>query len=204
MLAVAVGLLGLVVGARVYAGSDYETAAGWVRDQPVPFSHKHHVADEGIDCRFCHAGAERGARAGLPPTHTCMTCHSQLWTGAAVLAPVRQSLATGRPIGWRRVAELPDYVHFDHSIHVARGVACLECHGAIDRMPLTWRAKPFEMRFCLECHRDPAPHLGPPEQVTRTTSLGWSAQARRRYGEGVMRAHRIDPARLQDCGICHR
>jgi hypothetical protein len=170
----------------------------------VPFSHKHHVADDGIDCRFCHAGAETGARAGLPPTHTCMTCHSQLWNGADVLAPVRASLAKDRPIHWRRVARLPDYAQFNHSVHVTRGIACVECHGRIDRMPLTARAKPFEMRFCLECHRDPAAHIGPPDQVTRMAPRGWDVAEQRRYGEAAVRVHHIDPVRLANCETCHR
>lgn len=133
-----------------------------------------------------------------------MTCHSQLWTGADALEPVRKSLASGKPLVWHRVAQLPDYVYFNHSIHVARGVACIECHGRVDKMPLMQRAKPFEMRFCLECHRDPAPHLGPPDQVTRMQPLGWSEAEKRAYGERVMRAHRIDPGKLDNCEICHR
>jgi formate-dependent nitrite reductase cytochrome c552 subunit len=133
-----------------------------------------------------------------------MSCHSQLWTGAGVLEPVRRSFASGQPIRWQRVAQLPDYVQFDHSIHVDRGVACVECHGRIDKMPLTRRAKPFQMQFCLECHRDPAPHLRPAELVTRMEPLGWSEEKKRAYGERVMRAHRVDPKTLDNCGICHR
>jgi hypothetical protein len=202
--ALALFLLGLGLGGWDYAKSSYQTQVGWVQDQPVPFSHKHHVGDDGIDCRYCHSSVEVSQRAGLPPTHTCMSCHSQLWTGAGVLEPVRRSFASGQPIRWQRVAQLPDYVQFDHSIHVDRGVACVECHGRIDKMPLTWRAKPFQMRFCLECHRDPAPHLRPAELVTRMEPLGWSEEKKRAYGERVMRAHRIDPKTLDNCGICHR
>lgn len=202
--ALALFLLGLGLGGWDYAKSSYQTQVGWVQDQPVPFSHKHHVGDDGIDCRYCHSSVEVSQRAGLPPTHTCMSCHSQLWTGAGVLEPVRRSFASGQPIRWQRVAQLPDYVQFDHSIHVDRGVACVECHGRIDKMPLTWRAKPFQMQFCLECHRDPAPHLRPAELVTRMEPLGWSEEKKRAYGERVMRAHRIDPKTLDNCGICHR
>ncbi|EZP74469.1 c(7)-type cytochrome triheme domain protein [Sphingomonas paucimobilis] len=197
-------MLGLALGGWDYARSSYQSQVGWVQDQPVPFSHKHHVGDDGIDCRYCHSSVESGQQAGLPPTHTCMTCHSQLWTGAGMLEPVRQSLLTGRPIQWQRVAQLPDYVQFDHSIHINRGVACVECHGRVDRMPLTSRAKPFQMQFCLDCHRDPAPHLRPRELVTRMEPLGWSEAQRRAYGERVMRAHRIDPKALDNCGVCHR
>lgn len=197
-------MFGLALGGWDYAKSSYQSQVGWVQDQPVPFSHKHHVGDDGIDCRYCHTSVEESPRAGLPPTHTCMTCHSQLWTGARVLDPVRQSLVTGEPIRWQRVAQLPDYVQFDHSIHIDRGVACVECHGRIDRMPLTWRAKPFQMQFCLACHRDPAPHLRPPELVTQMGLLGWDEARKRAYGEQVMRAHRIDPKTLDSCEICHR
>ncbi|WP_205452145.1 cytochrome c3 family protein [Sphingobium estronivorans] len=197
-------VLGLALGGRDYARSSYQSQVGWVQDQPVPFSHKHHVGDEGIDCRYCHTSVEDSEHAGLPPTHTCMTCHSQLWTGAKVLEPVRQSLLTGRPIRWQRVAQLPDYVQFNHSIHVNRGVACIECHGRIDQMPLTWRARPFQMQFCLDCHRDPAPHLRPRQWVTRMAPPDWSEAQKRAYGERVMQAHRIDPKTLDNCEICHR
>jgi len=197
-------LLVLLSGGWTYARSSYVNQTGWVQDQPVPFSHKHHVSDDGIDCRYCHSEVERSARAGLPSTHVCMTCHSQLWTDAPVLAPVRQSFASGTPIRWRRVAQLPDYVYFDHSIHIDRGVGCVECHGRIDRMPLTQRAKPFEMRFCLSCHRDPAPHLRPVAQVTRMEPLDWNKAEQRAFAAKAMAAHHIDPAKLDNCGLCHR
>lgn len=197
-------LAGLLIGAWDYAESSYATQVGMVQSQLVPFSHKHHVGDDGIDCRYCHTSVEAGPHAGLPPTHTCMTCHSQIWTGADPLEPVRQSLQSGSPIRWRRVAQLPDYVYFNHSIHLNRGVACVECHGRIDQMPLTWRAKPFQMEFCLDCHRDPAPHLRPRELVTRMEPLGWSEKQKRSYGRRVMARHRIDPKLLDNCGLCHR
>jgi hypothetical protein len=133
-----------------------------------------------------------------------MTCHSQLWTGAPMLAPVRASLATGAPLRWNRVARLPDYVYFDHSIHVNRGVACVECHGRVDRMPLLARAEPFEMRWCLDCHRNPAPHLRPPEQVTRMDWSDWTAARAAACGAKAVNLHHIEPARLTDCSVCHR
>lgn len=204
MLVAALGLGALLLGGWDYASSSYVTGVGMVQAQPVPFSHQHHVQDVGIDCRYCHTGAETGPNAGLPTTHTCMTCHSQLWTGAEALAPVRASQASGRPIAWQRVSKLPDYAYFDHSIHVSRGVGCSECHGRMDTMPLAWRAYPFQMQFCLDCHRDPAPHLRPPALVTRMAPLGWSDRQQRRYGEQAMARHRIDPKKLDDCGICHR
>jgi DNA-directed RNA polymerase subunit RPC12/RpoP len=187
------------------ARSSYATRQGWPINQTVPFSHKHHAGDLGIDCRYCHVDVERGPDAGIPPTYTCMTCHSQVWTGAPMLAPVRDSLASGQPLVWTRVANLPGYVYFDHHIHIARGVACVECHGRMDEMPLAYRAHALEMRFCLGCHRDPAPHLRPPDQVTRMDWSGWDqVPAHRAYGAAAMARFHIDPAKLTDCGLCHR
>jgi hypothetical protein len=156
-----------------FMNSTYLTRVGWVAAQPVPFSHEHHVGGLGLDCRYCHASVEVSAQASLPATHVCMTCHSQIWTGAPMLAPVRASLADNKPLHWQRVARLPDYVYFNHSIHISRGVACVECHGRVDQMPLLARAKPFTMEFCLDCHRDPGPHLRPRDQVTRMDWSGW-------------------------------
>ena len=187
------------------ANSSYATWEGWTQAQPVPFSHEHHVDGLGIDCRYCHTQAEVSAEAGMPPTETCMTCHSQIWTGAPVLAPVRQSWATGEPIRWNRVAQVPDYVFFNHEIHLDRGVPCVECHGRIDRMPLTWRAEAFQMEWCLDCHRDPAPHLRPPEMVTRMDWSDWGDEpGHGLYGARAMERFGIDPARLDECDICHR
>ena len=180
------------------------TGQGWVQDQPVPFSHKHHVQDDGIDCRYCHTGAETRADAGLPPTHTCMTCHSQLWTGAPALAPVRRSYATGKPLVWNRVAQLPDYVYFDHHVHVANGVACVECHGRVDKMPLTWRAKAFTMDFCVDCHRHPEMALRPPQMVTRMDWSGVNPDLLRQYGIRIAGHKGLDPNRLTNCETCHR
>jgi len=199
LLVVALVLLGPAAG-----WSSYQSEVGWGVDQPVPFSHKHHVAGLGIDCRFCHATVETSAHAGFPSTHVCMTCHSQIWTGAKMLAPVRESLASGMPLVWNRVAKLPDYVFFNHSIHVSRGVACVECHGRVDTMPLLARAHPFEMRFCLDCHRDPAGRLGPTNQVTRMTPLAWDEATHRRFALAAAKRYHLDPNRLDKCDICHR
>src|SRR5690606_18304607 len=125
--------------------------------QPVPFSHAHHVGGLGIDCRYCHATATSSSFAGMPTSATCMNCHKELWTQAALLEPVRESWRTGRPIAWTRVHDLPDFVRFDHSIHLAKGVGCAVCHGRVDRMPLTAKATPMTMKWCLDCHRDPGP-----------------------------------------------
>lgn len=183
--------------------STYQSHVGWVRDQPVPFSHKHHVGGLGIDCRYCHGAVETGADAGLPSSHVCMTCHSQVWNDAPMLAPVRSSFAHHEPIAWQRVSKLPDYVYFNHAIHVARGIACVECHGRVDRMPILARAQSFLMGWCLDCHRDPAPHLRPRQEITRMDWSGWADQ-HRQFGQHMMDLYRIEPARLTDCSICHR
>lgn len=182
--------------------SDWWTEVGIRPPQPVPFSHEHHVRGLGLDCRYCHGGVETGAVAGLPPTHTCMTCHSQIWTDAPVLAPVRASLAENRPIAWRRVARLPDYVYFRHDVHVAAGVGCVTCHGRVDAMPLTVRAQALTMQFCLDCHRDPAPRLRPHEAVF---DMGWTPPPdARAAGERRMAARGIVPDLITHCAVCHR
>ena len=206
--AFAVLIVGGVVGGTLFASgfarSTYENRVGWHVDQPVPFSHQHHAGDLKIDCRFCHAEVERSWNAGFPSTHTCMTCHSQIWTGAPVLAPVRQSLAENKPIVWQRVSGLPDYVYFNHAIHIGRGVPCVACHGRIDKMPMTARGEPFKMRFCLGCHRDPAPRLKPRDQVTRMDWSGWTAKDQKVFGRAAMAAYHLDPKRMTDCSLCHR
>ncbi len=200
ILALAIGSL-LVAG--VYARSQYSTDVARTPLQPVPFSHKHHAGDLGIDCRYCHTTVETSAEAGMPPTHTCMTCHSQIWTNAKMLEPVRESLANDRSLVWQRVIRVPDYVYFRHNIHIAKGVACVECHGRIDRMPLTYRAKPITMKFCLDCHRDPGPHLRPREAVL---DFGWQPPAdRKALEQKLMRLYDIhSPRTLTECGVCHR
>ncbi len=150
----------------------------------------------------CNDTVEISARAGLPPTYTCMTCHSQIWTNAEILAPVRQSLASGKAIEWRRVARLPDYVYFQHDIHIAKGVGCVTCHGRIDEMPLTYRAIAFPMKFCLDCHRDPAPNLRPRELVT---DMAWQPPAdRRALGEKLIGQYGVRVGELTSCTVCHR
>ena len=183
--------------------SDYVTGVGIAREQPVPFSHKHHAGELGIDCRYCHQQVETLATAGLPPTTTCMTCHSQIWTGAEMLAPVRASLADHKPLVWARVNRLPDYVYFDHSIHVTKGVGCSSCHGAVDAMQLTYKDKPFTMDFCLTCHRNPERFVRPQPQVWNMT---WSPPADQAAlgAELVARYHISGAGRLTDCSICHR
>jgi len=181
--------------------TDYATAAGWTMDQPVPFSHEHHVSGLGLDCRFCHTTVEHAATAGMPTTDTCMTCHSQIWTNAALLAPVRQSFASHQPIVWNRVNALPDYVYFNHGIHIAKGVGCSSCHGDVGRMALPSKAKTFEMSFCLDCHRDPGPNLRPPEDLFDTA---WQRTAATPSPDALMAAYHLGGRNLTDCSICHR
>src|SRR5689334_18482041 len=145
--------------------SPYVTYAGVARPQPVPFSHQHHVAGLGIDCRYCHTSVENSKFAGIPPTRTCMNCHSQIWTNAEMLEPVRESYRSGKSLVWTRVNDLPDFVYFDHSIHVNKGVGCNVCHGPVDRMPLMYNNASLQMEWCLECHRAPENFLRPREQV---------------------------------------
>ncbi len=196
------GLAFLFVAFVILSRSSYVTDQGWTVDQPVPFSHEHHAGALQIDCRYCHDSVESSPVAGLPPTHTCMSCHSQLWTGAEMLAPVRQSLAQGEPLRWNRVNELPDYVFFHHGVHVNAGVGCVECHGQVDTMPLMRKAEPMTMGWCLSCHRDPAPHLRPRDKVT---DMNWQYQGdRRKLGEALMRKHEIGEGDLTHCYTCHR
>ena len=184
-----------------FARSDYYTGARLhPPPQPVPFSHKHHVGGLGIDCRYCHSSVAEGPRAGLPPTHTCMTCHSQIWTNAAMLAPVRRSLADNTSLRWHRVARLPQYVYFRHDIHIAKGIGCETCHGRVDRMPLMVEAVPFTMDFCLDCHRDPAPRLRPRERITE---MGWS-KGDHALGQDLLKQYGIRLGELTYCYVCHR
>jgi hypothetical protein len=201
-------LAGTAVGAVFLAAlvwgvpyMSYNDQVGLVPPQPVPFSHKHHVSGLGLDCRYCHFSVEVAPDAGMPPTETCMTCHSQLWTNAAVLAPVRQSLAEHRPLRWERVYTLPDYVYFDHSIHIAKGVGCTECHGPIGDMPLTAKASDLYMSWCLDCHRDPAPHLRPEDAVF---DPHWQRTPETPPGAQLMAQYRVHPDTLADCSVCHR
>src|SRR2546426_5223022 len=159
-------LVGLaLVAVLAVARSPYLTRQNISREQPVQFSHKHHVGDDGIDCRYCHTTVEVAASAGIPPTKTCMNCHSQLFANSPYLEPVRESWRTGKPIKWTRVHDLPDFVYFDHSIHVNKGVGCSTCHGRVDLMPLTYQFASLNMEWCLECHRQPEKFIRPKKQV---------------------------------------
>ncbi len=145
--------------------SPYYFGQGVAPAQPVPFSHEHHVGGLGIDCRYCHTSVEVSGFAGIPPTKTCMNCHAQIWTNAALLEPVRESFRSGKSLQWTRVYDLPDYVYFDHSIHINKGVGCKSCHGPVDRMPLMLAQNTMQMEWCLSCHRAPEKELRPRESV---------------------------------------
>jgi len=180
--------------------SPYVTHAGVVRVQPVPFSHKHHVGALGIDCRYCHVSVEDSASAGIPPTKTCMNCHSQIFADSPMLEPVRESFRTDRSIEWTRVHDLPDFTYFDHSIHVRKGVGCVTCHGRVDDMPLTWRESTLHMDWCLDCHRNPGPHLRP---VSRVFDMTWEPPPdHAAHAEDLVRDRGIE--KRTDCWTCHR
>ena len=193
--------LAIIIGQIIR--SPYVTEARVARVQPVPFSHKHHVGGLGIDCRYCHASVEDSSFAGIPPTKTCMNCHSQVWADSAVLEPVRKSFRENRSIEWVRVNSLPDYVYFDHSIHVNKGVGCVTCHGQVDEMPLTWRENTLHMEWCLGCHRQPELFVRPRDRVF---DMHWQPPADRvALGQKLVAEYKIGPPqRLTNCSICHR
>jgi hypothetical protein len=168
--------------------------------QPVAFDHRIHVTGLRIDCRYCHAGAERSAYAGVPSTEQCVPCHSTVWLSSATFAPVRQSLATGHPIPWKRVTQLPAFTYFNHAMHVNKGVGCETCHGRVDQMATVRQVAPLTMDWCLDCHRDPAPNLRP---VAEITTMGWvpptSADT---LGRALMAQYHV--RRLTNCTTCHR
>jgi hypothetical protein len=187
----------LALGGTVYAGarlyrSSYATGVDLPLEQPVQFSHRHHVQALGIDCRYCHGAVEIGPNAGMPPTKTCMNCHSQIWADSPALEPVRRSWREQTPIRWTRVHDLADFAYFDHHIHLARGIGCSSCHGRVDDMPLVRKDQPLLMSWCLDCHRNPEPHWRPAERLFDADAAPGDARP---------------PAPLKrrtDCGSCHR
>lgn len=203
LLGIPLSLAALLWAGIVYTGSSYGTRAGNVVSQPVPFSHQHHVGDLGIDCRYCHTSVEHAPRAGMPSTHTCMNCHSQMWVGSDMLKPVRDSYHNNKPIVWNRVHNLPGFVYFDHSIHVQKGVGCTECHGRVDEMPLTYQDAPLTMQWCLKCHRQPEQHLRPVEEVF---NMHWETPANQsELGKKLVELYQIkDTKTLTSCTVCHR
>jgi Cytochrome c7 and related cytochrome c len=173
------------------------------REQPIPFSHAHHVGGEGFDCRYCHTSVENSSFAGIPATQICMNCHSQIWRTSPTLEPVRASFRTNESIRWTRVHDLPDYVYFNHSIHVAKGVGCESCHGRVDRMPLMWQENSLHMEWCLNCHRHPEQYVRPKEFIT---TMGYvPAGDQEEIGRRLVQEYHIQDARLlTSCSTCHR
>lgn len=188
----------IIVFLYVLNSSPYNTKVSLYQEQPIPFSHEHHVGGLGIDCRYCHYSVEQSSFAGMPAASLCMNCHSQIWNNTQMLAPIRESFATGKPIHWQRVYDLPDFTYFNHSIHVAKGVGCETCHGRVDQMPLLVKATSLQMEWCLSCHRNPESYLRP---LTEITTMGWVLPSEN-MGRELVEKHGI---RSQtDCYSCHR
>lgn len=237
-------VLGLALGPVVllYAGSTISRSPANTKvniplNQPVPFSHKHHAFELGIDCRYCHTSVEKSGTSSIPATEVCMSCHSQIWTNSPLLEPVRESWETGLPlegaegVGWVQVNKVPEFVYFDHSIHIARGINCNHCHGPVQEMTITWKGRPFSMAWCLECHREPEKYLykdseseTPREQVfnfyrklqanaeltphEQNLAKGLDAQvsgeSNLKTGQELLEAYNVKKKQLMDCWTCHR
>jgi hypothetical protein len=203
LLAVAVFAAGLGGAVGMLHLSGYNTNQNDFIEQPVQFSHAHHVGGMGIDCRYCHTSVEESAFANIPPTKTCMNCHSQIWTTAPMLEPVRASFRDNTPLTWNRVHDLPDFVYFNHSIHVKKGMGCATCHGPVDKMPLMYQAATLTMSWCLDCHRNPAKNIRPREEVF---NMSWERPANDPgLGERLVRDYKIASVeQLTSCSTCHR
>jgi hypothetical protein len=191
---------GLLWGLATFNRSAYMTQQRVARTQPVQFSHKHHVGELGIDCRYCHTTVETAARATVPPTEICMSCHSQIWLQSPFLEPVRASFRSDQSIQWVKVHDLPDYVYFNHGVHVQKGIGCVSCHGRVDRMNQVWQESSLQMEWCLDCHRDPARHVRPREHVF---DLAWERPADQPgLGAELIRLYEVHTR--TDCSTCHR
>ena len=189
-----------VVGLAYYGGSPVATDVGYQPRQPVPFSHRLHAGELGMDCRYCHNTVETSAHAAVPPTATCMNCHATIAPDSDKLLLVVQSFADGNPIPWVRIHDLPDYVYFDHSAHVSRGVGCVSCHGRVDTMDVVYQAERLSMGWCLECHRNPEPHLRPQKVIT---DLDWvPLESPETLRARIREQQDIHPS--TDCSTCHR
>jgi hypothetical protein len=195
------------VGAMWYYFTPKYTDVGYQPIQPVAFSHSIHMEQLGMDCRYCHNGVEKSWYSNVPAASTCMNCHSQILANEPRLALVKESYATGKPIPWVQIHKMPDFVYFNHSVHVNRGVSCVECHGQINQMDEVFQSKPLSMTYCLDCHRDPAGRLRPPDKIT---DLNWkwsqdptlAAQLQRTHGQEMVANWRVES--LQNCSACHR
>ncbi|MCC7234880.1 MAG: cytochrome c3 family protein, partial [Bryobacterales bacterium] len=196
-LGVALGLGGILNNIE---RTSYVTNVNVPRDQPVMFTHKHHVRGVGMDCRYCHNSVEVSSSAGIPSTEVCMGCHSQIWSEAPILEPVRESWRTGKSIEWNRVHDLPGFVYFNHSIHVAKGMGCQTCHGQVDQMPMVWKQNTLLMEWCLDCHRAPEKYIRPKDQVFNMEYKPEGDQAV--LGAKLVAEYKV--RKLTDCSICHR
>jgi hypothetical protein len=197
VLILAGGLVGLLIA---IGRSSYVTRAEEFVEQPIQFSHLHHVGDDGIDCRYCHTSVETSSFAGIPPTKTCMNCHSQIWSTAAILEPVRASFRDDRPLRWIRVHDLPDFVYFNHSIHVKKGMGCETCHGRVDQMPLILQQNSLQMEWCLTCHRAPEQFVRPRSEVF---TMGYRPPVPQSVlGPQLVKEYAIQS--LTTCSTCHR
>jgi hypothetical protein len=197
------GLIGTLVLFDALQKSSYTTEVDMPREQVVPFSHKHH-SSMGLDCRYCHTSVEDSSFAGIPPTRTCMNCHSIVWNEAPILEPVRQSWKTGKPLEWNRVHDLPQFVYFNHSAHLNAGVGCATCHGQVNEMPLVRKQNTLYMSWCLDCHRQPEKYVRPRDKIT---DMAYKAPANQlELGAELLRVHNVDTSnnRLMDCYKCHR
>ncbi len=180
--------------------SDYVTRAHVARQQPVPFSHRHHVGELGLDCRYCHTTVERSSYANIPPTQICMNCHAQIWSDSPTLEPVRASFRSGQSLAWTKVYDLPDFVYFNHSIHIAKGIGCATCHGRVDKMNLTWQNASLQMEWCLACHRNPQRNVRPRGEVF---NMSWQRPADDpQLGARLVEEYEIESR--DDCSVCHR
>ncbi len=191
----------LAIGYTMDRGS-WITSIEVAPEQPIPFSHKHHVKDDGIDCRYCHTSVETSSFAGLPPTETCMSCHSQIWINATLLQPLRDSWTSGRSIEWVRVHQLPDFVYFNHSIHINKGIGCSTCHGRVDEMALMYKVNTLNMNWCINCHRDPAKFIRPKSEVFNVDYVYPPEDEQMKLGRKLMNEYHAQS--LTDCVTCHR
>jgi hypothetical protein len=189
---------GAIAGLVGWMNSDFYTEVGESKQQPVPFSHQHHVAGLGIDCRYCHTSVEDAAFAGIPPTATCMNCHKQIWTNAQMLEPVRSSFANNKPLQWQRVNKVGSYVQFNHSIHIKKGIGCVSCHGRVDQMQLMAKGQPLDMQFCLSCHRNPEKFVRPKSEIY---NFEWKADNQLELGRQLVKEYRI--RKVTNCSACH-
>jgi hypothetical protein len=191
---------GLILLMMLLGRSSYVTRANEFVEQPIQFSHLHHVTDDGIDCRYCHTSVETSPFAGIPPTKTCMNCHSQLFTSEPILEPVRASFRDDKPLHWVRVHDLPDFVYFNHSIHVKKGMGCETCHGRVDQMPLMLQVNSLQMEWCLNCHRNPENYVRPRSEIT---TMGYKPPVPQSVlGPQLVKEYGINS--LTSCSTCHR